>query len=59
MKRYYTTREVSEMLLISKQDVVYWGNKTGVRKVLMVGGGKRRVFRFSENDIEAIKLKLL
>ena len=54
----YTTQQVSDILGRSKQDVVYWANKTGVRKVLLGKGYKRKIFRFTENDIEAIKTKL-
>jgi hypothetical protein len=55
---HYTTQQVSDILGRSKQDVVYWANKTGVRKVLLGKGYKRKIFRFTENDIEAIKTKL-
>jgi len=54
MKRYYTTSEVSEIIGRSGQAINYWAKKLGVKG----GGAKRRIYRYTLEDIEAIKTKL-
>jgi hypothetical protein len=44
MKRYYTTQEVSEMLVRSGPAINYWAKKLGVKG----GGGRRK--RREESD---------
>jgi hypothetical protein len=54
LKRYYTTRELSEIIGRSGQAINYWAKKLGVKG----GGGRRKIYRYTLEDIEAIKTKL-
>lgn len=48
-----TTNEASVLLGISRQDLKYWAKKIGVR---MVSWKTRKVYRFTQEDLEAIMI---